>query len=109
MVKYDLLVYLGFIPVFATIIVAAFVIWATPLDADPEVRKIRGADATLVGLLALFPVSGLFRVPRHAATGAFHLRCESRATSIEKSYFIAPSARLGGGGRAEPKLLWTAP
>jgi hypothetical protein len=54
MVKYDLLVHLGFIPVFATIIVAAFVIWATPLDADPEVRKIRVADATLVGLLALF-------------------------------------------------------
>jgi hypothetical protein len=54
MVKYDLLVYLGFIPVFATIIVAAFVIWATPVDVDPEVRKIRVADATLVGLLALF-------------------------------------------------------
>jgi hypothetical protein len=54
MVKYDLLVYLGFIPVFATIIVAAFVIWATPIDVDPEVRKIRVADATLVGLLALF-------------------------------------------------------
>jgi hypothetical protein len=54
MVKYDLLVYLGFIPVFATIIVAAFVIWAIPVDVDPEVRKIRVADATLVGLLALF-------------------------------------------------------
>ena len=54
MVKYDLLVYLGLIPVFATIIVAAFVIWATPVDVDPEVRKIRVADATLVGLLALF-------------------------------------------------------
>ncbi len=54
MVKYDLLVYLGFLPVFATIIVAVFVIWATPVDVDPEVRKIRVADATLVGLLALF-------------------------------------------------------
>jgi hypothetical protein len=48
MVKYDLLVYLGLIPVFATIIVAAFVIWSTPVDVDPEVRKIRVAYATLV-------------------------------------------------------------
>lgn len=54
MIKYDLLVYLGFIPVFATIIMAVFVIWATPINVDPEVRKIRVADATLVGLLALF-------------------------------------------------------
>jgi hypothetical protein len=39
MVKYDLLVYLGFIPVFATIIVAAFVIWATPVDVIQKYEK----------------------------------------------------------------------
>ena len=54
MIKYDLLVYLGLVPVLATIIVAAFIIWSTPTNVDPEVRKIRVSDATLVGLLALF-------------------------------------------------------
>src|SRR5262249_32126473 len=33
---------------------SGFVIWRTPTDTDLETRKIRMADAVLVGLLALF-------------------------------------------------------
>ena len=54
MIKYDLLVYLGLIPLVAVIIFSGFVIWKTPTDTDLETRKIRMADAILVGLLALF-------------------------------------------------------
>jgi hypothetical protein len=54
MVRYDLLVYLGLIPLVAVIIFSGFVIWRTPTDTDLETRKIRMADAVLVGLLALF-------------------------------------------------------
>ena len=54
MIKYDLLVYLGLIPLVAVIIFSGFVIWRTPTDTDLETRKIRMADAVLVGLLALF-------------------------------------------------------
>jgi cytochrome bd-type quinol oxidase subunit 2 len=53
MVKYDLLVCLGLVPVVAVIMFAGFVIWSTPLDVDIETRKIRMADAILLGLLAL--------------------------------------------------------
>src|SRR5215468_11389755 len=54
MVKYDLLVYLGLISLVAVIIFSGFVIWRTPTDTELETRKIRMADAVLVGLLALF-------------------------------------------------------
>jgi cytochrome bd-type quinol oxidase subunit 2 len=54
MIKYDLLVYLGLIPLVAVIIFSGFVIWRTPTDTDLETRKIRMADAVLLGLLALF-------------------------------------------------------
>jgi hypothetical protein len=54
MIKYDLLVYLGLIPLVAVIIFAGFVICRTPADTDLETRKLRIADATLVGLLSLF-------------------------------------------------------
>jgi len=54
MVKYDLLVYLGLIPIIGAFVFAAVVIRATPIEADIEIRKIRAADAILVGLLALF-------------------------------------------------------
>ena len=54
MIKYDLLVYLGLLPLVAVIIFSGFVIWRTPTDTDLETRKIRMADAVLVGLLALF-------------------------------------------------------
>ena len=40
MVKYDLLVYLGLVPVVAVIMFAGFVIWSTPLNVDIETRKI---------------------------------------------------------------------
>ncbi len=36
--------------------------------------------------------AGVFR---HAATGAFHLRCESRATSIEELFYRAFSSIRG--------------
>ena len=58
MIKYDLLVYLGLIPLVAVIIFSGFVIWRTPTDTELETRKIRMADAVLVGLLALFYVYG---------------------------------------------------
>jgi cytochrome bd-type quinol oxidase subunit 2 len=54
MIKYDLLVYLGLIPLVAVIIFSGFVIWRTPTEADLETRKLRIADAVLIGLLALF-------------------------------------------------------
>jgi hypothetical protein len=54
MFKYDVLVYLGLLPIIAAIIFAGFVIRATPADASIELRKIRIADAILVGLLAFF-------------------------------------------------------
>ena len=54
MVKYDLLVYLGLLPLVAVIVFSGFVVWKTPTDTDLETRKIRMADAILVGLLALF-------------------------------------------------------
>jgi hypothetical protein len=54
MFKYDVLVYLGLIPIVAAIMFAGFVIRATPAEADIELRKIRIADAMLVGLLAFF-------------------------------------------------------
>src|SRR5262245_63603818 len=54
MIKYDLLVYLGLLPLIAVIVFSGFVIWKTPTDTDLETRKIRMADAILVGLLALF-------------------------------------------------------
>jgi hypothetical protein len=54
MLKYDLLVYLGLVPIIATIILAAIAIKVTPADADIEIRKIRIADVTMIGLLSLF-------------------------------------------------------
>jgi cytochrome bd-type quinol oxidase subunit 2 len=53
MIKYDLLVYLGLIPLVAVMIFAGLVIWKTPTDTDLETRKLRIADVILVGLLAL--------------------------------------------------------
>ena len=44
MVKYDLLVYLGLVPVVAVIMFAGFVIWSTPLNVHIETRKIRRRD-----------------------------------------------------------------
>ena len=54
MIKYDLLVYLGLLPLVAVIVFSGFVVWKTPTNTDLETRKIRMADAILVGLLALF-------------------------------------------------------
>ena len=67
MVKYDLLVYLGLIPLVAVIIFSGFVIWRTPTDTDLETRKIRMADAVLVGLLALFFFAILYFVDPEGA------------------------------------------
>jgi putative ABC transport system substrate-binding protein len=90
MVKYDLLVYLGFIPVFATIIVAAFAIWATPVDVDPEVRKIRVADATLV----VFAYANADLRPLSQATRTIPIVFGASAP-VEDGY-VASYARLGG-------------
>jgi len=49
-----LLVYLGLLPLLAVIVFSGFVVWRTPTDTDLETRKIRMADAILIGLLALF-------------------------------------------------------
>jgi hypothetical protein len=53
MVKYDLLVYLGLLPIVGAFIFAAFAVHSTSDNADLEVRKIRIGEAVLVGLLAL--------------------------------------------------------
>jgi hypothetical protein len=49
MVKYDLLVYLGLVPVVAVIMFAGFVIWSTPLNVDIETRKIRMQTRSCLG------------------------------------------------------------
>jgi DMSO/TMAO reductase YedYZ heme-binding membrane subunit len=54
MIKYDLLVYLGFVLVVVSPVFGAFVIWVTPSDVDLEVRRIRAADGMLAALAALF-------------------------------------------------------
>ena len=65
----------------------------------------RAFDALREGL----PVSGLFRGAPSCSDQAFHLRCTSRATSIERATLSRLQLDQGGGGPAEPKLLWTAP
>jgi cytochrome bd-type quinol oxidase subunit 2 len=67
MIKYDLLVYLGLLPLIAVIVFSGFVIWKTPTDTDLETRKIRMADAILVGLLALFIFADLYFVDPEGA------------------------------------------
>ena len=69
MIKYDLLVYLGLIPLVAVIVFSGFVVWRTPTDTDLETRKIRMADAILVGLLVGFS----------AATGPAFADCRPSA------------------------------
>jgi hypothetical protein len=54
MIKYDLLVYLGLVPLLGAFILGAFIIRATPVTVDLEIRKMRLADGTLAALAALF-------------------------------------------------------
>jgi fucose permease len=77
MVKYDLLVYLGLVPVVAVIMFAGFVIWSTPSNVDIETRKIRMADAILLGLLALLVfVAILYFVTRAAQVRRFLIKLQ---------------------------------
>src|SRR5262249_50770802 len=59
MIKYDLLAYLGLLPLLAVIVFSGFFFWKNPTDTDLETRKIRMADAILVGLLALFILAAI--------------------------------------------------
>jgi hypothetical protein len=54
MIKYDLLVYLGLIPVLAAFFFAAYIVYSTPADVDIEVRRMRLADVVLIALAAVF-------------------------------------------------------
>ena len=54
MLKYDFLVYLGLVPMLASIGFAVLLIKATPIDADVEQRKLRMADGILIALISLF-------------------------------------------------------
>jgi len=54
MLNYDFLVYLGLVPMLASIGFAVL-IKATPIDADIEQRKLRMADGILmIALISLF-------------------------------------------------------
>jgi hypothetical protein len=59
MMKYDLLVYLGLVPIVGTFIFAAYAVYSTSENADLEVRKMRIAEAVLAGLLALIIFSSI--------------------------------------------------
>jgi hypothetical protein len=54
MIKYDLLVYLGLLPVLAAFAFAAYIVHSTPVNVDLEVRRMRVADGVLIALAALF-------------------------------------------------------
>jgi cytochrome bd-type quinol oxidase subunit 2 len=54
MIKYDLLVYLGLVPVLAAFILATYIVRSTADNVDLEVRRIRVADGVLIALAALF-------------------------------------------------------
>jgi cytochrome bd-type quinol oxidase subunit 2 len=54
MLKYDLLVYLGIIPVMGALAVGAIALKGTPTDADIETRKVRLASGVLVALFSMF-------------------------------------------------------
>jgi cytochrome bd-type quinol oxidase subunit 2 len=51
--KFDLLVYLGFVGVMTILIVSAVVLAKTPESQELETRKIRFAAATFTGILVL--------------------------------------------------------
>jgi hypothetical protein len=53
MIKYDLLVYLGLVPLLAAFIFAAYVVHSTPDNVDLEIRRMRVAEGMLVSLAAL--------------------------------------------------------
>jgi hypothetical protein len=54
MIKYDLLVYLGVGLLLAAFIVAAYISRSTPVDVDPEIRRMRVAGGMLIMLADLF-------------------------------------------------------
>ena len=54
MLKYDLLVYLGLVPIVGTMIIAAVVMTQSAASVDIEIRKIRLAGGTLAALVSMF-------------------------------------------------------
>jgi cytochrome bd-type quinol oxidase subunit 2 len=54
MIKYDLLVYLGLVPVLAAFIFSAYIVYSTPDSVDVEIRRMRVADGVLVTLVGVF-------------------------------------------------------
>jgi hypothetical protein len=58
--KYDLLVYLGLVPVVVTTVFALTVVMrAMPTDTDIEIRRMRLAGGTLCALFSLFIFTGI--------------------------------------------------
>jgi len=54
MLKYDLLVYLGLVPIVGAMIIAAVVMTQSAANTDTEIRKIRLAGGTLAALFSMF-------------------------------------------------------
>jgi cytochrome bd-type quinol oxidase subunit 2 len=54
MIKYDLLVYFGLVPLLAAFIIAAYIIHSTTDNVDLEVRRVRVAGGVLIALAAVY-------------------------------------------------------
>jgi cytochrome bd-type quinol oxidase subunit 2 len=54
MIKYDLLVYLGLVPILAAFFFAAYIVYSAPENVDVEFRRMRAADGVLIALAAVF-------------------------------------------------------
>jgi cytochrome bd-type quinol oxidase subunit 2 len=54
MIKYDLLVYLGLVPILAAFFFATYIVYSTPDNVDVEIRRMRVADGVLIALAAVF-------------------------------------------------------
>jgi hypothetical protein len=54
MIKYDLLVYFGLVPLLAAFIIAAYIIHSTTDNVDLEVRRVRVAGGVLIALAAAY-------------------------------------------------------
>ena len=69
MLKYDLLVYLGLVPIVGTLIIAAVIMTQSAASADVEIRKIRLAGGTLAALFSMFIFTAILYFVDPGGTG----------------------------------------
>jgi uncharacterized membrane protein len=69
MLKYDLLVYLGLVPIVAAMIIAAIIISQSASGADVEIRKIRLAGGALAALFSMFIFTAILYFVDPGGTG----------------------------------------